>query len=371
MPSIVDPRSQLGGAWTVTRGIMKLLSAPPLNAEIISVTPSEMSWTAHRARRYVALAQSLMSGLPAKFQFQYSRQMLDTVRRHLADQHFNLLLLNGSDLLWMLPYLPRGTATLLIAHNIEHLLYADQIQVMYPRQGLRKRLLLRDHARLRRHELTGLRAVSNVMCLSTQDEAYVRRECPEVNCVTIPPLFDGTPAARPADLETASRLEIGMLANFGWWPAQQGVRWFLDEVFPQLRANIRLHLFGKGSEDIATEHPGVVKHGYISELDTVWSTCHLMICPVFAGGGVSIKLVEAVCRGVPVIATRYAMRGLPIDSDPAIILRDTPAEWIEFLNSCDALKVRQLSPSSRAIAHFLPKNHLDRLCHVLHEIIEK
>ncbi len=369
MPSIVDPRSHSGGAWTVTSGIMNLLCTSPFDAEVISVPPVEMSWTAHRARRYVALAQSLVSGLPAKFQFQYSRQMLARVKRLLGDQDFDLLLLNGSDLLWMLPHLPPSTATLLVAHNIEHLLYADQIHFEYPQPSLQKTLLLRDHARLCRHELAGLRAVGNVMCLSTEDEAYVRRECPQVNTVAIPPLFDGTPAARPADLDTASGIEIGMLANFEWWPAQQGVHWFLQEVFPHVHSKVRLHLFGKRSQDIATGHPRVVKHGYVPKLDTVWSTCHLMICPVFAGGGVSIKLVEAVCRGVPVIATRYAKRGLPIDSDPAIILRETPAEWIEFLNSDAVLEVRRLAPSPRVTAHFLPGNHVDRFSHFLNRIL--
>ena len=369
MPSIVDPRSHSGGAWTVTSGLMNLLCTSPFDAEVISVPPVEMSWAAHRARRYVAFAQSLVTGLPAKFQFQYSRQMLDRVKRLLKDQDFDLLLLNGSDLLWMLPHLPANTATLLVAHNIEHLLYADQIHFEYPQQSLQKSLLLRDHARLRHHELAGLCAVGNVMCLSTEDEAYVRRECPQVNTITIPPLFDGTPATPRADLDTASGIEIGMLANFEWWPAQQGVRWFLQEVLPHLHSRVGLHLFGKRSLDIATTDPRVVKHGYVSELDTVWSTCHLMICPVFAGGGVSIKLVEAVCRGVPVLATRYAKRGLPIDSDPAIILRETPTEWIEFLNSDAALEVRRLAPSQQVIAHFLPGNHVGRFSHFLDHIL--
>jgi hypothetical protein len=369
MPSIVDPKSHSGGAWTVTGGLMNLLCTSPFDAEVVSVPPAEISWTAHRAKRYVALAQSLVSGLPAKFQFQYSRQMLARVKGLLRDQDFDLLLLNGSDLLWMLPHLPPSPARLLVAHNIEHFLYADQIHFAYPQPSLQKTLLLRDHARLCRHELAGLRAVGNAMFLSTEDEAYVRRECPQVNTIAVPPIFDGTSAARPGDLNTASGIEIGMLANFEWWPAQQGVRWFLQEVFPHVHSKVRLHLFGKRSQDVATGHQRVVKYGYVPELDTVWSTCHLMICPVFAGGGVSIKLVEAVCRGVPVLATRYAKRGLPIDSDPAIILRETSTEWIEFLNSDAAREARRLSPSPRVIARFLRENHVDRFSHFLNRVL--
>jgi len=190
MPSIVDPAFQWGGAWTATRGIVNLLRASPFNAEVVSVPARDLSWQAHRARRYVSLAQSLVSGLPAKFQFQHSHEMLARVMRLLRSQEFHLILLNGSDLLWMLPHLPQGSARILVAHNIEHLLYADQIQFQYPRPSLQKALLLRDRTRLRLQELDGLRAIGNVVFLSAQDEAYARRECPQLFTMTVPPLMN-------------------------------------------------------------------------------------------------------------------------------------------------------------------------------------
>jgi hypothetical protein len=347
---------------------MKLLRAPPFDAEIVCVPPAGLSWTAHRARRYLAIAKSLRSGLPAKFQFQYSSRTLARVK-HLLLQDFDLIVLNGSDLLWMLPHLPPGPPRLLIAHNIEHLLYADQLDFRYPRPSLRKALLLRDCARLREQELDGLRAVGHAMFLSTEDEAYARHECPHLNTITMPPLLNGTLAPRPTDLKTAAGLEIGMLANFEWWPAEQGAHWFLREVLPHLPSGIRLHLFGKRSQTIGAGHARVVHHGYVPDLDTVWSTCHFMLCPVFGGGGVSIKLAEAVCRGVPVLATRFALRGLPIDPDPAIVLRETAAEWIEFLNSDAARELRQLSPSPSLAAHFLPESHVNRIADFLRTVL--
>ena len=339
MPSIVDPAAGSGGAWTTTRGIVNLLRESPFDAEIVCIPPADLSWTAHRVRRYSALAQSLVSGLPGKFQFQRSGRMLASVKRHLRDREFDLIFLNGSDLLWMLPHLPRAAAKLLFAHNIEHLLYADQINVQYPKPSLQKALLLKDQARLLEHELAGLRSVGNVLFLSTDDDRYARRECPELTTITIPPLMNGMAALRSGSLKAASGIEIGMLANFEWWPARQGVSWFLREVFPHLHSGVRLHLFGKRSQDVAAKHARVVKHGYVPEIHAVWSTCHFMICPVFAGGGVSVKFVEAVCSGVPVLATPFAARGLEIDSDPAIVLRETAGEWIEFLNSSAALGI--------------------------------
>jgi glycosyltransferase involved in cell wall biosynthesis len=371
MPTIVDPVVNLGGAWASTRGVANLLRASPFNAEIVPVPPPGLSRTAHKLRRYVALAQSLLSARPAKFQFYYSRGMIASVKQNLQ-REFDLILLNGSDLLWLLPHLPVGMPRMLFAHNIEHFLYADQIGVHYTRRGLQKNLLLKDCARLRQHELAGMHQLGNVLFLSSDDESYARSEFPQLNTLTVPPLLNTVPAPRPARGNPNFAIEIGMLANFDWWPSQQGVRWFLQEVFPQLHSGVRLHLFGTGSQRVVTGHPDapkrVYKHGFVPDLEAVWSTCDFMICPVFAGGGVSIKLAEAVCRGVPVLATHYATRGLPIDPDPAIVLRESAAEWIEFLNSDAARELGRLSPSPQIIARFRPEAYVEPMARFLRAV---
>ena len=54
---------------------------------------------------------------------------------------------------------------------------------------------------------------------------------------------------------------------------------------------------------------------------------------IFSGGGVNIKFAEAVYNGIPLLASTFAARGLPIQPDPGIVLLDHPGEWIDFLTS--------------------------------------
>jgi hypothetical protein len=122
---------------------------------------------------------------------------------------------------------------------------------------------------------------------------------------------------------------------------------------------------------VVADHPGIVKHGYVASLDQVWSTCHFMICPVLAGGGVSIKLAEAVGRGVPVLATKYAARGLPLDPDPAIVLLDSPEDWAEFLNSRAARDLRWLNPSPGNVSRFQPENHVDAVSRFVRPLLRQ
>ena len=167
MPSIVDPAVQLGGAWTMTRGLLRLLREGPLRAEVEVVAIRQRSRAAHRFRQCSAVARSLLTGLPAKIGFSRDRRTSCEVLRLLGRQRYDLVLLNGSDLLWLLPSLPSGTKRMLVAHNIEHLLFDAQLR--WAARGLALRVLRRDHERLRRYEADGLRQVGQVIFLSSHD----------------------------------------------------------------------------------------------------------------------------------------------------------------------------------------------------------
>jgi len=126
----------------------------------------------------------------------------------------------------------------------------------------------------------------------------------------------------------------------------------MRDVFPSLPPWIHLNLFGNQSRSVAPDHPRVRQHGYVESLDQVWSTCDFMICPILSGGGVCVKLAEAVHHGMPLLATRFASRGLPLDPDPAIILQDDAQGWVEFLISEAARQLGGRVVSERISAQF-------------------
>ena len=158
-----------------------------------------------------------------------------------------------------------------------------------------------------------------------------------------PPIFSDPVAPRPP--RTAGPLRVGFLGHMAWWPNQRGLEWFLSKVFPHIRAGVHLHLFGEGTEHLATgADPRVSRHGPVADLAEVWGTCDLMICPVVAGAGVCTKLAEAVYHGVPVIATSLATRGLPLSDDPCLTVGDSAEDWIARLTSPAARAGGRISP---------------------------
>ncbi len=343
IPSIVDPVTSRSGAGTVTRSLVRVLESPELRAEVECLPIRPPSPRLHRLRQAVAVARALGSSLPAKAAYTYSTGFRDRVLRRLNGGRFDLVILNGSDLLWLEPVLPASIPRLLIAHNIEHLLFEAQAAETERAFRLLGPALRRERRRMERFEASGIRAVGNVLFLSSLDAAHPRAGALATRKLVTPPLFTDPPCTeRPRG---TGPLEIGFLGNMAWWPNRRGLTWFLSDVFPHVDRHARLHLFGEGTQRYARGNARVSRHGPVDDLAEVWSRCDLMVCPMLAGGGVSTKLAEAVYHGIPVLATSLATRGLPLADDPGLVVSDRAAEWIEHLTATRSHAAGRISPS--------------------------
>ncbi len=360
MPSIVNPESERNGAATVTRGLMKALSLPALAAEVDCTPVRFQPPRRPQLRQFCSLVQASVSSLPSKVLFLRSSRYRRIIEERLRGQDFQLVVLNGGDLLWLRDYLPKSIPTLLVAHNIEHLLFQSQIQSLPWKPRPLLNLLNRDLRHLRKFERERLAAINNILFLSKTDAEFARTLSRHLNILTVPPVFDYPPAQRP-ERKPAKKLEIGYLGHFGWWPNRTGLRWFLRNVYPDTKHSLRLHLFGPASESVVSGAPGIVRHGIVDVLSKVWEECDILISPDFLGGGVSVKFAEAVYNGQPVLARRYAARGLELKDDPAIVLLDDPREWVEFLNSPSARKLAGSRVSAEVAKNFAIESHQDAL----------
>ncbi len=73
---------------------------------------------------------------------------------------------------------------------------------------------------------------------------------------------------------------------------------------------------------------GVNLKGYVSNLDAEIQAADMIIIPDFAGTGISVKALEALSWGVPVLMSRRAMRGIDIDVPECSITDAGPSEFL-------------------------------------------
>jgi glycosyltransferase involved in cell wall biosynthesis len=110
------------------------------------------------------------------------------------------------------------------------------------------------------------------------------------------------------------------------YPNYLSLKWFLEKVRPRA-AEVPLRIIGNIDQifkarapELFAEHSGLFC-GRIDDLAGAYASAGLILLPTISGHGLSIKAVEALSSGAPLIATKEAFRG--IDIDPATLANVT------------------------------------------------
>jgi glycosyltransferase involved in cell wall biosynthesis len=108
-----------------------------------------------------------------------------------------------------------------------------------------------------------------------------------------------------------------MVGNFHHPPNVDGLRWLLDEIWPKVRAQVptaELRVAGPEcpAPGVALEAQGVHMVGFVDDIDAFFDQAAVSLGPYRFGGGVKIKVLEALARGCPVVATPVGAEGLEI-----------------------------------------------------------
>jgi glycosyltransferase involved in cell wall biosynthesis len=103
-----------------------------------------------------------------------------------------------------------------------------------------------------------------------------------------------------------------MVANFCYGPNRQAARELCRRVLPQVRGRLPaavLRFVGAGFPD-ELRGSGVEAPGYVPELLPEYARAGVVLAPLTTGGGIKIKVVEALAAGRPLVATAQAMHGI-------------------------------------------------------------
>jgi glycosyltransferase involved in cell wall biosynthesis len=110
-----------------------------------------------------------------------------------------------------------------------------------------------------------------------------------------------------------------------------GLDWFFAKVWPVVLAgcpHARVHVAGTVSS-ACPALPGAHAEGRVSDerLEALYRSSRVAINPVFIGSGQSIKVLEAMGHGVPVVASSVGLRGIHGAREPGVHLADDPAAF--------------------------------------------
>ena len=136
------------------------------------------------------------------------------------------------------------------------------------------------------------------------------------------------PVSRPS-----RAINILTLGTLHYPPNADGIRWFMQEVFPLIRERIpeaTLTVIGKNPPkdflELASGEPRSIKvTGYVPDLTPYLKRAAIMVVPVRAGGGMRVRILEAFAHAIPAVTTTIGLEGIDGRPGEDVLIADSPA----------------------------------------------
>ena len=117
------------------------------------------------------------------------------------------------------------------------------------------------------------------------------------------------------NISPSSNISIGYIGAMDWMPNQEGVQWFLDNVWGTIKKrypDVRFHLAGRGlKNDLFKQLPeGVILEGEVENADEFRLKHPIMVVPLLSGSGIRIKIIEGLAIGIPMVVSEVALEGI-------------------------------------------------------------
>jgi glycosyltransferase involved in cell wall biosynthesis len=125
------------------------------------------------------------------------------------------------------------------------------------------------------------------------------------------------------------------LGSYRYRPNVQAAEFLIEQIWPRVhrvRPDARLIIAGACPERIrkSDSHlPGIEFTGFVDDIEDLYRRSRVVCCPILAGGGTRIKIIEAAAHGKAIVATRVAAEGLDMRDGVELLLRDDAQSFAE------------------------------------------
>jgi glycosyltransferase involved in cell wall biosynthesis len=226
----------------------------------------------------------------------------------------------------------RGTPLVLDAHDVMAKPFARAAASKSGFAGIISSLLAWG---VKAVELRIMRRFDRIITLSEFDRKYLKGLWPAAPVTAIP---------IPAGLDITERDykrkpgTILFLASYKYRPVNVAAAlWFYREVFPRIKISVpdaRFVIAGYGPPPELTAlaaDPQIEVPGFVDDLDRCHKEAAVFVAPILTGGGIIVKLLDALAAGTPTVATTFGNEGVGALPGRDLLVADEPGEFADLV----------------------------------------
>jgi polysaccharide biosynthesis protein PslH len=274
----------------------------------------------------------------------------------LKAEAFDIVQLEG---LYLTPYITiirrySKAAIVFRAHNIEHFIW-ERMARACKTPGKRQYLRLLA-SRLKKYETDIIHAVDGLAAITPADEEFFLQQGFRGPTVVIPV---GVPELKlPDPLPEADPGSVFHLGSMDWRPNQEGIRWFLQQVWPLVirqMPGLTFYLAGKRMPSSFRQYASsnVVIVGEVPDALEFTLSKKLLVVPLLSGGGMRVKIIEGMAAARPIVSTPVGAEGIPCIHGEHLYLAEDHAEMARWIIHCfkEPALTEKMARQAMAFAH--------------------
>ncbi len=218
-------------------------------------------------------------------------------------------------------------------HNIEYKVWERQAE--HANNALERLYVSMVAPRVKVYEGSVAPKFNRCITVSDADAEHLRRIAPTAEIETIASGVDTEYFVPSGDVQEEP-CSIVLTGGFSWRPKQRNLWLLLTEVFPRIKArlpNAKLTVVGQGVPDylrnLAGSMSGVIITGSVPDVRPYVSKAALAINYVESGGGIALKVLEAMAQRKPVLSNSLGCEGIKVRHGENVFLADGVESFAE------------------------------------------
>lgn len=297
---------------------------------------------------------------PSLIRRYYSKDGFKGISQLIRSCKFDIIHVEGSYLMQLIPEdcpLP----VLLVEHNMEYSICSQRLRLSISEKDKSFHLQERNNTLL--WERSFWRRAKKVIVLTLEDKRHIRELEPNIDVTFIPNGIDhflmiDRIRAQPQcnnDIRSPS-VELNMrtiencrsilfVANFAYDPNVDAAMYFCKQILPLILENVpdaKLFIVGNSPSteifdlaasrsrtdtnidamantniEIISDHIEIT--GYVDSLQPFYKFAKVVVCPLRIGGGVKVKILEALRAGKAIVTTPIGAQGFGLNNEALCI----------------------------------------------------
>lgn len=334
-----DPEPRHNGQLIYSGGLIDAMGQSGARVDIVGAmrpgTPRRPIDEQASLRWYLAeqkprpLWHTLLSPLPNVADRNWTPELQRILNERLADNDWDVIVFDSLSAGWALqavltrfPRQGRRPRLVYIAHNHEESLRRS-VAGEHP-DPLRRRILLRDAAKVARLERALVRASDVVTAITPEDRDRFLADHPGRDITVITPGYGGEYVDRRQITACQPRRAV-IVGSFDWIAKRLNLEQFLaaaDDLFAS--RNAELQVVGTAREvflrRVRRRYAATQFTGTVAGLSSHMQEARVALVPERHGGGFKLKVLDYVFNRLPVLALDGSVAGMPLQHDDSILL---------------------------------------------------